>query len=65
MGGPDQAGLVGIVADRLEIDVDALAFEQHGRAADGQLTDPAAAEAATDDETFSIAPFFRGAGIAG
>ena len=56
MRGAYQAGLVGIRADQLEIDVDTLGLEQHGGPAHGQLSDPAAAEAAADDETLGVAP---------
>ena len=57
MRGADQAGLVGIVADQLEIDVDTVGLEQYG----GSGRRPALpirlrAESAADDETLRVAP---------
>ena len=59
MRGAEQAGFIGIVADKLEIDIDAVGLEQQAGAADGQLADAAGAEAAADDEAFRVAPILE------
>ncbi len=56
MRGADQPGLVGIVADRHEIDRYLVGLEDHRRAADGELADAAPAEAAAHDDAFGVAP---------
>src|SRR6185369_380554 len=47
----DQAGLVGIIADQLEVDVDAVSLEQNRTAPDRQLANPARPETTTNDQT--------------
>ena len=56
MRGADQAGFVRIVADRHQVDRDLVGLEDHRRAADGELADPAGAEAAADHDPFGVAP---------
>src|SRR5712671_2925919 len=52
----DEAGLVGMVLDRHQVDVDAVGLEQHRGAADGELADAARAEAAADGDALGAAP---------
>ena len=54
--GADQAGLVGMVADRRELDVDAGRLEQHRGAADRELADAALAQAAADHDALGVVP---------
>ena len=56
MSGAEQSGFVRVAADKLEIDIDIVSLQQKACPGHGKLTDPAAAEPATDDETFRIAP---------
>ena len=56
MRGADQAGFVRIVADRHQVDRHLVGFEDHRRPADGELADPAGAEAAADHDPFGVAP---------
>ena len=62
----DQAGLVGMVADRPQLDVVAvLALEQHGGAADRELADAAGAQAAADRDPLACRASPSGAGSGG
>ncbi len=56
VGGADEAGLVGMVADRRELDVDAGRLQQHRGAADRELADAALAQAAADHDALGVAP---------
>ena len=56
MRGADQAGLVGVVADRHEIDGHLVGLQDHGRAPDRKLADAAGAEAASDHDPLGVAP---------
>ena len=53
---PTKTRLVRLVANRLQLDLDAIGFEDDGGAADRQFADAAAAKAAADREPFGIAP---------
>ena len=55
----DEPGLVRMVADRHERDVDARRFQQHRGAADRELADAALAQAATDRDALGVAPAFE------
>ena len=59
MRGADQAGFVGIVADRLQVDCDLVGLEDDAGAADRQLADTAGAEAAADHDALGVAPGLR------
>ena len=52
----DQPGLVGMMADRHEVDVDAGRLEDHRGPADRQLADPAVPQAAADGDALGVAP---------
>src|SRR5581483_5615378 len=54
--GADQAGLVGMVPDRADVDVDAVAFQDDARATDRELADPAEAKPASHGDALRVAP---------
>jgi hypothetical protein len=56
--GTDWARLVGIVADRHEIDGELVGLQDHSRASDRELADTTSAEASADDDAFGTAPSF-------
>src|SRR5579883_204136 len=56
VSGPDEAGLVGMKADRDEVDIGAIRLQQHGGSTDGDLADAAVAEPAADHDTLCAAP---------
>ena len=56
MHGADQAGFVRIVADRDEVDLDAVGFQDHRGAADHEFADAAGAEAAADHDALGVLP---------
>ena len=53
---PMRPGLVGMMADRFELDVEPLRLEDHGGARDGELADTALPEAAAGDDRLGILP---------
>ena len=62
MRGAEQAGLVGVVADQLQLDGNVIRLEQQAGARDGQLAQPVAAKAAADHQAFGVAPRLQRAG---
>ena len=56
MHGPDQSGLIRVMADGQEIDRYFIGFEDDGRATDAELADPAVTQTATRHDPFGIAP---------
>ena len=58
VNGPDQSGLVRIVAHRHKIDQHLVRLEDHRRAADHQFADTAGAETSTNDDPLGVLPAF-------
>src|SRR6266540_3071918 len=56
---PDQTGLVGMVVDRLDIDLHTFCFQDHPGASDRQFPDLPLAHAPADEDAFRIAPGLR------
>src|SRR5581483_7104488 len=56
MRGSDQSSFIRIVVNARQLDVDVVCLEQHGRAADGDFADAAAAQSSADHHAFRIAP---------
>ena len=54
--GADQSGLVRIVPDDLKLGLEPLVFQQHRRAADGELADAAAGKPAAEHDAVSVFP---------
>jgi hypothetical protein len=54
MRSADQPGLVRIMADSNDIDVETFGFEDYQGAADRQLADPSGAEPTTDNDALGI-----------
>ena len=52
MRGAEQTGLVRIVADRNEVDLDLVGFQNDGGATDREFADAAGAKAAAHDDAF-------------
>src|SRR5262249_9805701 len=59
MCGTDQAGLVRVVADDLDLGPDFLVLQQQRGPTDGELADATAGKAAAEDETLGVSPFFQ------
>ena len=55
----DQPGLVGVVPDRMHLDLVFRPFQQHRGAPDGQFADAAVAQAAADHDALGVAPFLE------
>ena len=52
----DQAGVIGMKADRHQIDVEILGLEDDVGAGDGEFADPALPKAAADHDALGIGP---------
>ena len=59
MHGAQESGLVWIIMDRNQLDIDLLRLKKNGSPADDQFTDAASAESAPDDEPLRVLPFFQ------
>src|SRR5262249_38880629 len=59
MRGTDQAGLVRVVADDLDLGLDLLVLQQQRGPTDRKLADATAGKAAAADETLRVPPFFQ------
>ena len=56
MQAADQAGFVGVKADRHQVDLEVLGLEQDVGARDREFADPALPEAAADHDAFGVGP---------
>jgi len=52
----DQAGVIGMKADRHQVDLEILRFKDDVGAGDGEFADPALAEAAADHDALGVGP---------
>src|SRR5262245_37387241 len=57
MRAADEAGLVGVVADQIEVDVGPLSLQNDGSSTHSKLADAALLQAAADHDALRVAPF--------
>ncbi len=56
MSGADEAGLIGVIADQLNLELVVFGLEQHLGASNRKLADAARTKAAADDDGLGVAP---------